>query len=433
LFLPNFRVLKKIQPIILLVIIGVAAVGIIYYSSLNGVDQSSELIKIGVMTDFDTVTGRSVSQALELAAEQLNDEGGIIGRQVEVIGENAEILEPTKINLALTRLLAFHKVDFVIGVAGSEGLMAQEVIAEHKRIFFELAGKQDEFTQRVLDDYERYKYYFRVIHNVTSQLQNWIESVLFLRELTGFNKIGYLGLDVGIFRQIMEGFDYFLPEVYGFDLVYRGACSRGTIDFSSYFAQAEAAGVEIMVPLFNSEAAIPFVKEYYDRQSPMVIFGGSLGVIKDPDGWEATDGKCEYTSSDIYALRAGYPLTSKTLPAREAYINRWNENPGFGNRGAYDILRYILPDAIERAGTLEVNAVIEALEETNIETTNARNFVFTESHDIMAGDPNNPETNYPITLQFQWQNREFVPIFPKWLMEEAGANYLYPPWEGPWN
>jgi hypothetical protein len=50
---------------------------------------------------------------------------------------------------------------------------------------------------------------------------------------------------------------------------------------------------------------------------------------------------------------------------------------------AYDILRFILPDAIERAGIIETDAVIEALEQTSIETSQARNFVFTESHDAM--------------------------------------------------
>jgi hypothetical protein len=26
-----------------------------------------------------------------------------------------------------------------------------------------------------------------------------------------------------------------------------------------------------------------------------------------------------------------------------------------------------------------------------------------------------------------------VPIYPKQLMEEVGATYVYPPWSGPWD
>jgi branched-chain amino acid transport system substrate-binding protein len=101
---------------------------------------------------------------------------------------------------------------------------------------------------------------------------------------------------------------------------------------------------------------------------------------------------------------------------------------------AYDILRFILPDAIERAGTIETDAVIEALEQTSIETSQARNFVFTESHDAMMGEnPNDPDADYMLVMLFQWQNGEAVPVYPKKIMEEAGATYTYPDWPGPWD
>jgi branched-chain amino acid transport system substrate-binding protein len=226
-----------------------------------------------------------------------------------------------------------------------------------------------------------------------------------------------------------------LPEVYGFDLVYKGALPLGTVDFSSYFAVAEAAGVEIMLPLFTFEEATAFVKEYYERQSPMVVYGGALGVVGGLDGWEITEGKCEYTScAGLFPMISGYPLTNRTLPVREAYITRWNEIPGGNGVFAYDILRYILPDAVKRAGTLEVDAVIEALEKTSVETTSARNLVFTSSHDVMIGENlSNPAADYYLVIIYQWQDAKQVPVYPKKIMEEAGATYIFPDWPGPWN
>ncbi len=90
--------------------------------------------------------------------------------------------------------------------------------------------------------------------------------------------------------------------------------------------------------------------------------------------------------------------------------------------------------SLHTAGTIETDAVIEALEETRVETTNAREFVFTESHALMMGtNPNDPEANHPFGMLFQWQNGEQVPVYPKKIMEEAGATYIYPDWDGPWN
>ena len=189
-----------------------------------------------------------------------------------------------------------------------------------------------------------------------------------------------------------------------------------------------------MVPLIGSGSGIPFVKEYNYRQSPMNVYCALLGPVGRPDGWEITDGKCEYTTIAGYPIVAGYPLTSKTLPAREAYFNMWEDIPTFYGGATYDALRFILSDAIRRAGTTETEAVIKALEETSIETTSARNFVFTKSHDTMTGEnANNPEEDYTLVLLFQWQNGELVPVYPKKIMEEAGITLTFPHWSGPWD
>ena len=84
----NTRALTKIQSIILVVVIVVAAVGGVVYFLLGGGNQF-ETIKIGVLANLDGYWGKNVIQGVKLAAEQLNDEGGILGRQVEVIMEES--------------------------------------------------------------------------------------------------------------------------------------------------------------------------------------------------------------------------------------------------------------------------------------------------------------------------------------------------------
>jgi len=290
----------------------------------------------------------------------------------------------------------------------------------------------EDLTQRVIDDYDKYKYFFRLMFNSSSTFSGMTDSLVLAREITCFNKVGYLAEDMGWNDGIRDGLDYVLPEVYSFDLVYRGKYPLGTIDFSSNLAAAEASGVEAIVTLIATGEGIPFVREYYDRQSPFLIYGGLLNPVATPEGWELTDGKCEHMCIAMLASTAEYPLTSKTLPAREAYITRWGEVPLAPN--SYDFIRFILPDAIERANTIETDAVIEALESTSIETTSAKNFVFTESHDVRMGvNPNNPDADYMLALVFQWQNGDLVPFYPKKIMEEAGATYTFPEWPGPWD
>ena len=136
---------------------------------------------------------------------------------------------------------------------------------------------------------------------------------------------------------------------------------------------------------------------------------------------------------------AGYPWTNKTLATEVAFIQRWGEPPSDIAAAAYDTVRFILPNAIKRAGTTETEAVIKTFETTNVETSIARHFVFTSSHDATwsFADPNNPTA--PLSeengmyMTFQWQNGTQVPVYPEEIMKEAGATYEYPPWHGPWD
>ena len=257
------------------------------------------------------------------------------------------------------------------------------------------------------------------------------DSLIHIRELTGFNKVGYLLVDRA--NEFSDAFDVFLPEN-GFELVYKGKFPIGAIDFSSYFAQAEAAGVEVLAPIFMSDSGIAFCKEYYDRQSPMVVFGGVNTLASSSHGWEWTDGKCNHMTFASVPISAGYPFTSKTLQTRDSYMDRWGEAITWDAANSYDSIKFILANDIERAGTIDTEAVIEALEETSVETSNARDFVFNPSHASMMGkDPNDRYENYPIVMGFQWQDGVQVPVDPRKIMEEAGATYKFPPWNGPWD
>ena len=164
-----------------------------------------------------------------------------------------------------------------------------------------------------------------------------------------------------------------------------------------------------------------------------MVLLGPIYPVGFSNAWEITGGKCEFISTNLYPSAANYPLTNKTNAFIETYKERWNTTTA-GSGALYDVVRFILPDAIERAGTIETEKVIEALEATNIETSLARHFVFTRSHDILIGDvgPNKADEGYFSVLIFQWQNGELIPVYPKKIMEETGATYTYPPWLGPW-
>jgi len=429
------KALTKIRSIILIAIVAVAAIIGVAYVLLGRESQSFETIKIGFLGDLDGVIGKPMRQGAKLAVEEINAEGGILATQVELIGEDHDGgLDTVVLSNALTRLITQHEVDFIVGqAAGQLAFLVQDTIAEHKIICISSgsAAIPDEIAQRVLDDYDKYKYYFTVAFNYSCVKLGMTDSLNHIRELTSFNKVGYLTVDLA--NVFSDALDVFLPEN-GFELLYKGKFQIGTVDFSSYFAAAEAAGVEVLLPIIMSDSGIPFCKEYYDRQSPMIVFGGVNALASSSQSWEWTDGKCNYMTFSSVPTTAGYPFTSKTLQTKDAYMNRWGEAITWDAANTYDAIKFILVNAIEKAGTIDADPVVKALEETSVETSNARDFVFNPSHSAMMGkDPNNRYEDYPTVMGFQWQEGVQVPVDPRKIMEEAGSTITFPHWPGPWD
>jgi branched-chain amino acid transport system substrate-binding protein len=437
------RALTKIQSASLIAIIVFAAViGSAAYAFWLAPASSTENIKIGLCADLDNTIGKGVWQAAILAAEQVNAKGGVLGRNFTIVAEDDDdeafpSADATVTSNAMTRLITVDKADFVIsdGIGTSVVFPHQDICADHKTIMFGVRGTNDNFTQRVLDNYDRYKYFFKLSpSNSSTVAAGMLGDMLTVGNYTGFTKIAFLGQDSTTVKQILAGLNSSLPK-YGFDIVYSGLVSVTTTDFTSNFAAIEASGAQILVPIIVTQASVSFVKEWYERQSPTVVWGILSGADQN-NFWDLTEGKCEYTSFSGYPAAVGYPLTNKTVQTREDYLERWGAIPSMSAVTVYDGVRFILPDALKRAGTTETEAVIKALETTNIETSTARHFVFTSSHDIMigTGKVNNPAADYVVVCYFQWQtNRTLAPVKPEEMMKEAGVTYRYPPWQGPWS
>lgn len=436
----NSKAFTKIQAVLLVIIILVTMSGGAAYVLLRGPDKPSETIKLGFVGDLDTPMGSACVRGIVLAAEQINAQGGVLGMNFEIVTEDDDSGSMTgsfdvSIN-ALRRLISVDEADFIMSFGGP-GLagIQQEIAFEHKIILIHGGDPRDEMSQKVLDDYDRYKYYFKMgsLLNRTTNCKRAVASVVACRELTGFNKVAVLMNDLGIGEAI------FAPDVaglreFGFDVVYADIMPLTTVDFTSYFVQAEAAGAEILYPIIFANG-IPFVKEYCTRQSPMVMWGPACTTPAANDAWNLSAGMCEYVTQNTNPILIRYRVTSKTMSTIEAFEERWGEESNIAAVAAYDFVRFILPDAINRAGTIETEAMIAALEETDIETSRARRFKFTSSHDTLELDPflDNPIEAYWLDIFCQWQDGVLVPVFPLEIMEELGTTYKFPDWPGPWD
>ena len=263
------KALTKIQSVALIAIIAAAAVGgSLAYMFSRGPAQSAENIRIGVCADLDNAIGKPAFHGVVLAIEQINAQGGVLGRNLTVVAEDDDS-ESTGGDIsigtnAMTKLITVDKADCIVTPQATNALLYQDLAAEHKTIIFSIRATVDSLTQRVLDNYDKYKYYSRVYPaNATQTSKGLINSLINLGNITGFNKVAYLATDLAAVKPLTSGMDTALPAS-GFDLVYKGFITPTTTDFTSYLAAVEASGAQILVPLIFQQGTASFVKEWCD-------------------------------------------------------------------------------------------------------------------------------------------------------------------------
>jgi branched-chain amino acid transport system substrate-binding protein len=112
--------------------------------------RGEEPIKIGVdnpLTGIYTALGRNENTGMELAAEQVNAKGGILGRQIQLVIEDSTSDKTDVAVQKARKLIQSDKVDFLIGnVNSSHAIAIAQVASELKTLHIVPGGHADAVT-----------------------------------------------------------------------------------------------------------------------------------------------------------------------------------------------------------------------------------------------------------------------------------------------
>jgi branched-chain amino acid transport system substrate-binding protein len=203
------------------------------------------------------------------------------------------------------------------------------------------------------------------------------------------------------------------PEIY----------PTGSTDFSMGLLKARKEKAQVIVIWMDMPETSILLKQWYDMKVPALPFGSIIAAAEQPGFWKATEGKGEYCLANVVnAGNAPCNATPWTLKFVNAYEKRWGIEPeGYGTSSSY-MAPYVLKDAIERAGTLDSEAIVKALEETDLMGVYGRIKFDPKSHQVVPSL--DPEEGAVGTV-FQWQAGKRVVVFPPKI---AVGEILLPPW-----
>jgi branched-chain amino acid transport system substrate-binding protein len=129
---------------------------------------SADTIKIGVIGPMNFTQGKGHWNGALMAQDEINAAGGVqVGQKkmkIELVkADSNEFMSMTDATNAMELLLTREKVNFVVGGFRTEAVLAmQDIAMDYKTIFLGCGAATKKICDRVGEDYDRYKYWFRI-------------------------------------------------------------------------------------------------------------------------------------------------------------------------------------------------------------------------------------------------------------------------------
>lgn len=368
-------------------------------------------IKIGVLGPFKLTPGRDIQEASTLAVEEINAAGGVLGRKLQLVFAETE-QNPEKGKTAVERLLFVDKVDAIIGEHRSEvSIAVQPIIMENKKIFLSTGTASPLLSDNVLKDYSKFKYYFRTFLNSNQMAEHMIKQLGDMMAAYKKDKVAVVAETAVWVEPIVDS----LKSTLGPKLVALERVSTNAKDLSVELSRIQGANAQIVFAILAADAGLPFARQWADRQIPALVTGYTVMAQSDRF-WEQTEGRAQGFMTWKHGVRA--PISPKTIPYWDAYAKKYGHVPGaYTNFATYDGV-YILVDAIKRAGSLDSDALVKALEATDHVGVSGR-IKFSKRHDPEAGAEFLPFT------YVQWNKGDIVTVWPTTMKT---GEFVFPGW-----
>ena len=405
----------------------IVAIFVIFLTSPIPLAKAAEPIVIGVPTALGSIEGADAWRCVQMAVEEINAKGGVsvggVKRPLKAYSIDTREHEPgIPVHDALTaveKLILEKKPHaIVVGAFRSEVLLASmDLIAKYKLPYICSIAMTPAFQKKIVENYDKYKYMFRTCLNAV-YLVKYLGGVMgFLNKEFGFNKAYIVVQDVLWAKATGGGLQKGL-EKQGWEVVGFDPYPTGATEFSPTLIKARAQKAQVIVPIFDMPQSGILLKQTRSMKAPALLCG-FISPVAPGSAWDVFEGEVEGMVNFLFEIG---PIPVKAVPKSVAYNagygKRWGEDTriklsGHGPGPSYDSV-YVLADAIERAGNLEPDPLISALEKTDLTGVVGR-IKFAKDHQVVYGvDPK--ET--AIGCAFQWRKPGVrVPVFPEVVAE----------------
>ncbi|WP_435076624.1 ABC transporter substrate-binding protein [Halococcus sp. AFM35] len=368
--------------------------------------------------------GGSIVNGARLAVQQLNNNGGIDGTDVELAVGNTEG-DPSTGQQRYRELVLNKNADVTTGIFTSEVLLnIADDIAQQQKIHLTAGAASAEISRMVAEDYDKYKYHFRAGPLNDFDLgRNLVDFGEANFETMGWDSTFSMVEDYKWTEPISKVFENQLSGT-GVDVAGSQRYASGTTNFGPLFddvASSNADGVFTAMAHTGTEAIVQWAKQ----QRPFG-FAGIHVPMQLPSYYQSVNGACLYGVTQTSATPQS-EVTKKTQPFVKAYNKEFDSYPVYTGYIAYDAVK-LYAKMVEQTGTTDADELVSAMENASFTaTTGTLEFYGRDKkypHDPVYAE----DAIYPVFLQWQeGQNGGGVQevIWPE---KYKTAEYQQPAW-----
>src|SRR5262245_13194531 len=354
------RIIKRwrVTGIVVVLIVG----AVIAASEFLGTPaRAADPIKVGWVGPLSPpggyAEGALMKQAAEIAAEEINAKGGVLGRPIQLIAQDTRG-KPEEGTAAAERLIAQDKVVAITGEFHSSVFLAEMEVAHNAGIPIIAV---DVWALKITA--KGYPEVFRVAPNqalIASKYGEWIAAA-------GFKNVAFIYEKTDGGQSARE---VLLPvlDKHGVKYDVVGA-DPGATEFTAQIERfkSKSPPYDFFMTAFSLAGAYPMISQSHTLGfAPTAKTGiaNSGGPAVDPTFWKNVGEAGKYLVTEIVGLpKNAWNNTTKAFV--EAFKKKYNHAPSPQAIENYDAM-LVLADAIKRAGSTDGKALIAALEKTDI-------------------------------------------------------------------
>lgn len=339
---------------------GMAGAGIVAgcVGGLGGGDSGP--ITIGGLEPLSgnfTPWGQAHRAGLEFGVQEINDDGGVMGRDLEVSVTDTQS-DPTEADSVFRQFVEQEGAVAVTGPVSSDVGIRTAQTAEDLEVplFLHMSGSDE-----VLSPDTRHTFRVGLLPAGTT-----MQAVAQLVSDAGYSSVGAIIGDYAWGQSVRQG----IEEHVGSDVPVEVA-SLGADDFTSFLRQMPE-DVEVLIPTGHPPGTFTIVQQAFQLGlEPEVIPGPSFppGVIRGALGEDATRGFTHIHMTDVYSQE----FADLATRFAEATDGQMGTHAGYGY-----VTAQLIAQAIEDAGSTEPTAVADATREIEFDTIFAEPIRYTE-------------------------------------------------------